>query len=306
MRSLGQPYEQINTEQLIRRFYNFVTPLDSFSPAAPTVAVPAGGSTIFQVNAPAPATHTDTVTWQFDGATVVSGASLAVPAAALLPGSHTLTAVIRDGTPMVRSDPSRLLQTTHSWTVSGGVGLAAPNPPLGLTASASGSSVTLSWTAPDAGAAPTDYVIEAGSAPGLADLANFSTGDAVTVFTASGVGAGRYYVRLRSANAAGRSTPSGETLLIVGGACGGAPTLSSQVVGSTVTLQWTATGGAGSYQLEAGSVSGSSNLVNVDTGSAQTTFIATGVGAGTYFVRIRASTSCGRTAPSNEVVVVVR
>src|SRR5262249_17853545 len=61
MRSLGRPYEQINSEQLVRRFYNYVAPLDSFSPTASAVAIPFGGSTTFQVNTPALATHADTV-----------------------------------------------------------------------------------------------------------------------------------------------------------------------------------------------------------------------------------------------------
>ena len=306
MRTLGQPYEQVNTEQLVRRFYNFVTPLDGASPNASTVTIPAAGSVTFQVNPPALATHADTVTWQLDGATVAAGPSLVVPAAALPAGTHTLSAVIRDTTPFVRSDPSGLLQTTRVWTISGGVGVALPNPPSSLNASASGSLVTLTWAAPSGGAAPTDYVVEAGSAPGLADLANFSTGNAAVQFSAAGVGAGRYYVRVRSANGAGSSGPSNEVLLVVGGSCGGPPSVTSQVAGTTVTLSWSPSVGAASYQIEAGSAAGLTNLANIGTGSADTRFIATGVGAGTYFVRVRANTVCGVTAPSNEVIVVVQ
>ena len=51
-----------------------------------------------------------------------------------------------------------------------------PGAPTGLTASAFGSWVTLSWTAPNSGSTPTSYTILAGSAPGLSDLANLSTG----------------------------------------------------------------------------------------------------------------------------------
>lgn len=307
MRSLGVPYEQINTEQMIKRVYNFAAPLDGSSPSGTSVTVPGGGSTTFQVTVPSLATHTPTVTWLFDGAAVATGSSVVAPASAIPAGSHTLQAVVQDTTTMVRNDPARVLRTTRSWTISGGT-LAAPDPPTVLTASASGSSVTLAWSAPASGSPPSDYVIEAGSATSLSDLANFSTGNTATTFSASGVGTGRYYVRVRSANAAGRSAPSSEAVLVVGGVCSSAPsapTLTTQVAGSTVTLSWTAPPGASSFVLEAGSATGLSNLVSSDVGGA-TSYVATGVAAGTYYVRVRAKNSCGAGAPSNESIVTVR
>src|SRR5258706_2796113 len=99
----------------------------------------------------------------------------------------------------------------------------APSTPINLVASSEGSSVTLTWSAPSSGDAVTSYVIEAGSASGLANLANFATGNALTIFQASGVGAGTYYVRLRAANPYGTSAPSNEALLVVGGSPGAPP-----------------------------------------------------------------------------------
>jgi len=90
----------------------------------------------------------------------------------------------------------------------------APGAPSGLTATASGSSVSLAWNAPADGRA-TAFVIEAGSSTGLANLANFSTGSAATTFSGSGVAGGTYYVRVRATNAAGTSAPSNEVTLIV-------------------------------------------------------------------------------------------
>jgi hypothetical protein len=88
----------------------------------------------------------------------------------------------------------------------------------------------------------------------------------------------------------------------------GAPSgLQSSVNGSTVTLAWgAASGGPTSYLLEAGSFPGGTDLQVSQTGNAATTLVAANVGAGTYFVRIRASNACGTGAASNEVVLAVR
>jgi hypothetical protein len=141
------------------------------------------------------------------------------------------------------------------------------------------------------------------------------TGNAVPSFSASGVGAGTYFVRVRSGNALGLSDPSNEAVLVVGagapGPCTGPPGastgLQSAVNGSTVTLFWIAAAGAPtSYVLEAGSFAGGANVAVSDTGTAATSLTASNVGAGTYFVRVRARNACGTGGASNEATVVVR
>ncbi|HKB12758.1 MAG TPA: hypothetical protein VKD69_18975, partial [Vicinamibacterales bacterium] len=82
----------------------------------------------------------------------------------------------------------------------------------GLSASVSGSTVLLRWNAvPGA----RTYMIEAGSTPGASNLANFSTGSALTEFVAGGVPAGVYYVRARAVTAAGMTRPSNEVVIVV-------------------------------------------------------------------------------------------
>jgi hypothetical protein len=82
--------------------------------------------------------------------------------------------------------------------------------------------------------------------------------------------------------------------------------LSNVVAGSTVTLRWNASAGASSYALEAGSTPGASELVNYDTGNSSTGLVAPGVGAGTYYVRMRARNACGTSGVSNETIVRVQ
>jgi len=79
----------------------------------------------------------------------------------------------------------------------------APNAPVDLAGGASGSTVQLTWSASAGGGAPAAYIIEAGSASGLADLASFSTNSTATSFSAAGVANATFYVRVRATNAAG-------------------------------------------------------------------------------------------------------
>jgi plastocyanin len=194
----------------------------------------------------------------------------------------------------------------HRATAATGGVLAAP---IDLSSSVVGTSVTLRWTAPPGTA--TGYVIEAGSATGLADLAIVSTGTTATTFSAAGVPAGMYYVRVRALDATQTTgLASNEAVVVVATplpcSLPAVPTGLSVTSngGGTVALQWNPATGATSYVLEAGTSSGLANLANADVG-ATTTFTASGVDAGTYFVRVRGKNNCGTTGASNEVTLVV-
>jgi predicted phage tail protein len=99
--------------------------------------------------------------------------------------------------------------------VSFTLGMNLPGAPENLASSvAAGGLVTLTWNAPASGGAVTSYLVEAGSSPGLSDLATMSTGNAGTVFNASAP-AGTYYVRVRAVNGGGASAASGEVVVVV-------------------------------------------------------------------------------------------
>jgi hypothetical protein len=198
-----------------------------------------------------------------------------------------------------------------SATVSN-AGVSPIGSPTGLTASSSGASVLLTWAAPTSGGTPFTYIIEAGTSSGSADLANFPTGTTATTFSATGVPAGTYFVRVRAANAAGTGPTSNEVILVVGGGpCAGAPAAPStltivSVTGGTVVLSWDSVDNATSYIVEAGTRPGATDVTAADLGSSETSLTATSVGGGTYYVRIRGKNLCGVGPPSAEVTLNVR
>jgi len=189
---------------------------------------------------------------------------------------------------------------------------APPGAPSQLAAAASGHDVTLTWSAPVTGGTPTTYVLAAGSAPGWTNLGSFETASTQRSFSASNVPNGVYFARVSAQNTMGVSPASNEVRFTIPQACNSIPlapaALQSSVSGRMVTLNWAAPSIGDvptAYSVEAGSEAGRADLAIVNTESTATTFTATAA-PGTYFVRVRALTICGASAPSQEVVVVVR
>ena len=100
------------------------------------------------------------------------------------------------------SDPSEEIEVRTPGT---------PQAPTALMASGAGATVDLRWTASAGGFAATSYIIEAGSAPGLSNLARIQVGN-LTRFTTTAP-PGVYYVRVRGVNARGASLPSNEVVV---------------------------------------------------------------------------------------------
>lgn len=92
-------------------------------------------------------------------------------------------------------------------------GRGAPEPPTSLSSSVTNRVVDLRWFAPTTGPQPTGYVLEAGSARGLADLATLQVGPLTTFRTTAPPGT--YFVRVRSLNARGVSATSNEIVVRV-------------------------------------------------------------------------------------------
>jgi hypothetical protein len=182
-----------------------------------------------------------------------------------------------------------------------GGGCAGPSAPQTLSSNVTGQLVQLAWGPPATGD-QTEYVLEAGSAPNLANIASFILPNTPSLSVMAPVG--NYYLRARARSACGTSTPSNEILVSVAGcAPPQAPTaFAFSKVGNLVTLTWNPAAGASDYVIEVGSASGLSNiLVTALPGSP----ISATAPPGTYFARLRGRNACGTGTVSNEIVVVM-
>jgi len=116
MRFLGRPYEQINTEQLIRRIYNFVSPIDASQPTVTDITLTTAQSQAFSITPQVTFSNTIKVDWFLDGVFQSSGTGFSVNN--LISGPHVVDAVVKDNTPMVRKDTANLLSESVRWNLT--------------------------------------------------------------------------------------------------------------------------------------------------------------------------------------------
>lgn len=175
----------------------------------------------------------------------------------------------------------------------------------GLRATVSSSTVTLSWDRADHAER---YVIEAGTAPGLSNLATIDTGSPAITFTTTAP-AGRYHLRVRGALEGDRGPASDDLVIVVGeGSCGGPPNvpgaLQATTSGLSATITWQPPSGGEvvtQYAVDLVSGPGSPATLARVTGTA---FSGSGP-AGTYAVAVRAENACGTSAATPPVSVTL-
>ena len=148
-----------------------------------------------------------------------------------------------------------------------------------------------------------------GTGPGLSDIASaFAVGNVASLVTPPAPN-GSYYVRVRAGNSAGLGAASAEVRVLVGPPPPSAPALNgSGAAGGIVTLTWSvpASGAAVTgYQLPAGTQVGASNLGVLALPSSATSFNTAGAPAGTYYVRVVATSAQGLGDVSNELTLIV-
>ena len=172
-----------------------------------------------------------------------------------------------------------------------------PGPPTSLAGSASNGVVSLAWSPPASGCAPTGYLIRAGSAPGLADVGIFAVG-LVTSLTTQ-VRPATYYVAILAQNGDMVSAPSNEVVIGPGCTVPAQPTnIIANVAADFVTLMWTPPAGPVSrYLLEVGTGKG---LTDIGTFPIVTAGLQVSGASGTYWFRVKAENACGIGPASEE------
>ena len=181
---------------------------------------------------------------------------------------------------------------------------AMPQPPTGLVGdSIVGQLVTLRFTAPVLGPAPTGFVLKGGVLPGQ-ELASLPTGHTAPIFTFAAPN-GSFFIRMHTLTAAGESGPSNEVRLHVGVAVmpSSPVSLTGLVNGSSIALAWKNTFGGGPPTNVILDVTGSQN-VSVPLGPVESFAFPT-VPAATYTLRVRAANAGGSSAPSNPVTLQI-
>lgn len=89
--------------------------------------------------------------------------------------------------------------------------LNKPNAPSGLAASPGNATLTLAWRAPTE--AVSSYMVEFGTAAGLADIATIDTNSRNTTWTTSIRDPGTYHIRVRAKGYCGKSAASNEVMV---------------------------------------------------------------------------------------------
>jgi IgA Peptidase M64 len=117
MRSLGQPFEQVNTEQIIVSAYKTVQPIDSATAAGTYSA-----AKILVVDPVDPIGHQLSIQWILNGNPIAgaTGKTLDVSLLNLPAGAHTISVKVVDNTPLVRDPVLRntWMTETRSWTIN--------------------------------------------------------------------------------------------------------------------------------------------------------------------------------------------
>ena len=182
---------------------------------------------------------------------------------------------------------------------SGSVTTSNPPPaPTGLTAAAGVLQVSLSWTA-SSGA--TSYNVKRGTASG-GPYTQLGTATTASYVDSGATGGTKYYYVVTAVNSYGESGNSNEASATptLAPAAPPAPTNLTATAGNQqVSLSWTASNGAASYNIKRGTVSGGpyTQLATSTTTSAVDTSVTNGT---TYYYVVTAVDTAGESGNSNE------
>ncbi len=188
-------------------------------------------------------------------------------------------------------------------------GSGAPDGPSGFAIFTVGNKLQAVWDAPAYGGAATDYLVEVGTATGLANIGTYPI--ARTLFELEPLPpAGVYFVRVRGRNALSIGKPSNEVMVVIGGVPAPPDPPGNIGVGFDASrrgiIGWTPPRGeVTGYLLEVGSASGRSDVAVLTLPATPPFYWRTDVRPGVYYLRLRAFNAHGVGLASYETTLIV-
>jgi fibronectin type 3 domain-containing protein len=177
---------------------------------------------------------------------------------------------------------------------------AVPAAPIGLTATAGNASVALTWTA-SSGAST--YNVYRGTTAGGEATAPVASGITIQSYSDTGLSNGtKYYYKVAAVNAGGTSALSAEASATPEPAVPAAPTgLTATAGNASVSLTWTASGGASTYNVYRGTTAGGEATAPVASGITVQSYSDSGLTNNIkYYYKVAAVNAGGTSALSTE------
>lgn len=179
-------------------------------------------------------------------------------------------------------------------------GLTYPDPPTGLSASTSGSTVTLTWNTESG----LTYDVYCGTSSGGESGSPTAGGITTGTYTASGLSAGtENYYYVTAVNSSGQSDPSGEA---EGATIPDSPSSVTPTPGDGyVTVGWAAATGADSYNVYRAARSDYSDATDIDPGETSQSYEDDSVAnSTTYYYAVTSVNPAGESAQNNWTSVI--
>jgi fibronectin type 3 domain-containing protein len=217
------------------------------------------------------------------------------PAAGTPAGSYTVELGVFDS-----SWSTNYYWNSSAATISVTTGAQPPPAPTGLAATAGNAQITLSWTA-STGA--TSYNVYRGTTAGGESKTAIKTGLTSTAYTDNSVTNGQiYYYKVAAVNSAGTSGLSNETSGTPMGPPPAPANLTASAGSGQITLKWTASAGATSYNIYRGTTSNGESGTPIKTGVTSATYTDTGLTKGqTFYYKVAAVNANGTSPLSAQV-----
>jgi hypothetical protein len=107
-------------EALVLALYGRVRPIDAFAPVTTNLTISGPASLLFSLTLVDPSQHDLSLQWQTNGVPIpgATNATLSLSPLGLGDGTHLLSALIRNQTALVRTDPANRLTQSVTWRLS--------------------------------------------------------------------------------------------------------------------------------------------------------------------------------------------